>query len=302
VAESSGNAEFDAAALRVAQEIRFTPAIRNGVPHPVWGYFTVRFRPPGRDWVEGASAEQVQAWAESAQALAPSQVESGPSPIDGIGRLVEEAYPAALRESGVRGWLTVWFVVDTRGMPSAVRVARSSGHPELDRAGVQVAEKLRFYAARRGGQPVNAWVAYHLHFFPPAFSASLLVPGGGYAPPARTPAVDPATVDTAAVYELRQLSVPPELLNRSDAARSLAQNYPTLLRDARITGTAVVAAVIGRDGRVEGTRVESATHPEFGEAAGQVVRTMRFTPGKVGTVPVRVRVMLPVNFSISNEE
>jgi TonB family protein len=304
VAESSGNAELDAAALRVARELRYTPAIRNGTPHPVWAFFTVRFRAPGRDWVEGATAQQVRAWADSAQALAPSQVDQGPNSLNLSGRMVEEAYPPALRDAGVRGTVGIWIAVDDRGTPSAVRVAQSSGHPELDRVARQLAEKLRFNPARRAGQPVNAWVVYYLPFHPPAFAANWLLPDGGIAPlPESEPeVVDPASVDTTAVYDVGRLTVQPQLVNRSEVARALVQNYPSALREQGVTGGATVWTVIGRDGRVEIARASGGTRLGFEPAAEAVVRTMRFRPGTVANVPVRVQVVLPVTFSLEREE
>ncbi|HEX8830355.1 MAG TPA: energy transducer TonB [Longimicrobium sp.] len=110
--------------------------------------------------------------------------------------------------------------------------------------------------------------------------------------------VDPASVDTMAVYEIAQLTTAPKLENRRDVARAMARNYPHALRDEGIPGSVTVAAVIGRNGQVEGTRVISATRQDFGEAAEAVARTMRFTPGKIGNVPVRVRFEMPVTFSV----
>jgi hypothetical protein len=42
------------------------------------------------------------------------------------------------------------------------------------------------------------------------------------------------------------------------------------------------------------------THPDFAEAAIRVVYAMRFSPARIGRVPVPVWVMLPVSFRVSS--
>jgi protein TonB len=92
----------------------------------------------------------------------------------------------------------------------------------------------------------------------------------------------------------------PELRNRSEVARLLQRLYPPLLRDAGITGNAVMKFVVNAQGRVEGssTSVVSSTHDAFGEAATKVVEKMQFKPAKVGGRPVPVLVTIPITFTL----
>lgn len=124
--------------------------------------------------------------------------------------------------------------------------------------------------------------------------------GGATPPPATTTAtvVDTAFVDTAAVYTPGDLTTPAVVNNRDDVVRALLRNYPKALRDKGLSGSATVEVVIDRRGRVERVRTVGATIPEFGQAAEAVVRVMRFKPGMVHGVPVRVRFELPVNFTL----
>ncbi|HEU4456464.1 MAG TPA: energy transducer TonB [Longimicrobium sp.] len=277
VAETSGHGELDAAALRVAEALRYTPARRLGTPHPVWANFPVLFR-PGRDWVEGATADQVRAWADSAGAVALSRVDRAPSVIGTIGwaRAEQEAYPPALRDAGARGTAVVWFVVGTRGTPESIRLARSAGNPELDRGALQAVEKMRFSPALRAGEPVAAWMAHDFPFEPRARAASRLLPNGGY--------------HATSVEEM------PQLANRERVARLIAEAYPPALRAQGVAGEATVRMLIdprGVPGRVE---VVESTNAEFGAAAVRVAEQMRFRPARTEGKPVEVEVMLPLYF------
>jgi TonB family protein len=100
--------------------------------------------------------------------------------------------------------------------------------------------------------------------------------------------------------ELSEVDEQPQLLNRDAIATQLSRNYPPLLRDAGVVGSANVRLRVMRDGSVdpESITVENATHPMFGEAASRVVERMRFRPAKIHGEPVPVWVTLPVTFQL----
>jgi TonB family protein len=118
--------------------------------------------------------------------------------------------------------------------------------------------------------------------------------------PREVPSNVPPDVPPDGTYELSAVEVQPELLNRSEIARQMARNYPPLLRDAGVTGTATIRLRIREDGTVddESVTVESTTHEQFGEAARRVAERMRFKPARVRGKPVRVWVTLPVTFQL----
>lgn len=103
------------------------------------------------------------------------------------------------------------------------------------------------------------------------------------------------------VYEVSAVSEQPKLQNGPEVARQLVRQYPPLLRDAGVTGSATLEFVIGADGRVEPSSiaVQSATHDQFGDAARRVVEKMKFKAAKVNGQGVRVRVTLPVTFNLN---
>ena len=103
--------------------------------------------------------------------------------------------------------------------------------------------------------------------------------------------------DTPA-FESAMVEEQPRLINIPAVMSALRREYPAALRDQGITGTVTVRMRIRPDGTVDpaSAEVQSATRPDFAEAALRVVRTMRFRPGRVHGHAVPTWVILPVNF------
>ncbi len=85
---------------------------------------------------------------------------------EGQQRAVARNYPRGLLEAGIGGTVGLQLWVDSTGVVEVAHVSRSSGHPELDRAAVEVAPTFRFEPARRLGQPVGTWVEFPMVFEP----------------------------------------------------------------------------------------------------------------------------------------
>jgi len=73
-------------------------------------------------------------------------------------------YPLAARREGIEGRVTVRVLVSTRGTPARIDIEQSSGSDILDRAAVEAVSAWRFAPARRGTQPVDAWVLVPVEF------------------------------------------------------------------------------------------------------------------------------------------
>lgn len=71
--------------------------------------------------------------------------------------------------------------------------------------------------------------------------------------------------------------------------------YPPLARQARIQGTVMLQAVIGKDGRIENLQVMSG-HPMLSPAAMEAVRQWRYRPYTLNGEPVEVETEITVNF------
>jgi len=75
--------------------------------------------------------------------------------------------------------------------------------------------------------------------------------------------------------------------------------YPMLARQARIQGTVVLQAVIGRDGTVQNLHVVSG-HPMLTQAAIEAVKQWRYKPYYLNGEPVEVDTQININFTLSS--
>ncbi len=118
------------------------------------------------------------------------------------------------------------------------------------------------------------------------------------APPAE-PAEEPNNGEPMAESEV---DVRPSLRNGDDVQRALQRAYPSMLRDAGVTGETVLQFVIDENGRVEPGSVEivSSSDEQFAAAARRVVSSMRFSPAKAGGRTVRVTTTLPERWTIQS--
>jgi len=76
--------------------------------------------------------------------------------------------------------------------------------------------------------------------------------------------------------------------------------YPPLARQARIQGTVVLEAVIGKDGTIQNLHVVSG-HPMLTNAALDAVKEWRYKPYYLNGEPVEVVTTINVNFTLSGE-
>ena len=139
---------------------------------------------------------------------------------------------------------------------------------------------------------------------PAAIAASLLsavlVVAAACAAPAN-PRPDAATADPAdpsVIWDYRQVTVVPELLNKHEMAAAVGRSYPTALRAQGVTGAVTLELVTSREGVVESVSVLSASDRQFGDAARLVAERMRFVPASVRGIPVRCRFTLPIRFDL----
>ncbi len=71
--------------------------------------------------------------------------------------------------------------------------------------------------------------------------------------------------------------------------------YPPLARQARIQGSVMLQAIIGKDGRIENLRVITG-HPMLAPAAIEAVKQWRYRPYTLNREPVEVETEITVNF------
>jgi protein TonB len=78
----------------------------------------------------------------------------------------------------------------------------------------------------------------------------------------------------------------------------VAPKYPPEAGRARIEGTVVLLAVIGKDGTVEDVRVENGL-PMLAQAAIEAVKQWRYRPYLLNGEPVEVDSHITINFTLS---
>ena len=121
------------------------------------------------------------------------------------------------------------------------------------------------------------------------------------APPERLPGVTGSVVmppvqqqPNEGLVDIRVVEELPVLLSHP------VPRYPDILRQAGIEGRVVVEAVIDTMGRAErdGLRIVSSTHALFAPEASALVLGSRYRPARFGGRAVRVRILVPVAFSL----
>ena len=77
--------------------------------------------------------------------------------------------------------------------------------------------------------------------------------------------------------------------------------YPAILQQAGVEGRVLVEAVIDTMGRAErgSIRFISSSHQLFEGPAREAVQSCRYRPGRISGRAVRVRVQVPINFTIN---
>lgn len=101
-------------------------------------------------------------------ATEPTRAGAGPSlpvaqPLK-VSRRVEPLYPPSARRAGEAGSVQLRILVDERGVPGEVQIAKSSGFARLDDAAVQAVRRWRFIAATNGNDTIAAWTQIAITF------------------------------------------------------------------------------------------------------------------------------------------
>jgi protein TonB len=74
------------------------------------------------------------------------------------------AYPAIAKRLRIEGTVLVRVLVSPAGLPKKIELAHTSGSPVLDEAALKAVRDWAFVPARRGVEPVEAWVEIPINF------------------------------------------------------------------------------------------------------------------------------------------
>jgi protein TonB len=78
--------------------------------------------------------------------------------------LPKPVYPEIARQLGHEGDVVVEALVDIDGSVADVRILKSSGNPELDKAALEAARQAKFTPAKQRDMPVRVWVSIPYKF------------------------------------------------------------------------------------------------------------------------------------------
>jgi len=98
---------------------------------------------------------------------------------------------------------------------------------------------------------------------------------------------------TQTVFELYELDEPPQPLVQ------VQPEYPEEARTAGLEGRVIVVAVVDENGDVIQASIHSSTNPIFNEAALEAAKKMKFKPGRLKDIPVKVKVLIPFVFKLT---
>lgn len=174
-------------------------------------------------------------------------------------RRVDPDYPLALRTSGLRGTVTVQFVVNIEGQVQNPVIV-SSLNPAFNEPALQAVRKWTFEPGRSDGVPINTTMRQTIFF-------ELTMPGGGSDGFEMTRRGNQKKLPEQFRYDVAPVPkayVPPV--------------YPyALLRD-HVWGKASVALLIDDTGRVAIASAGKSTHPEMAYALQAAAEYFEYTP------------------------
>jgi periplasmic protein TonB len=123
-------------------------------------------------------------------------------------------------------------------------------------------------------------------------------PGGLLNQALNTPSSAPVPEKTAEPTPVKRIRLASRVVE-ANLIHDVPPQYPPEAGRARIEGTVVLMAVIGKDGRVEDLRVESGL-PLLAQAAIDAVKQWRYKPYLIDGQPVEVDSRITINFNLSS--
>jgi len=82
--------------------------------------------------------------------------------------------------------------------------------------------------------------------------------------------------------------------------RTPPPEYPKQLKREGVSGVVAVSIVIDETGAVIGSSVVKSTNPDFNDATLDAVKKWKFKPALIDGKPVKMRVTLPIKFSLDD--
>jgi TonB family protein len=214
------------------------------------------------------------------------------------------APPAAI--AGTAGTTAVTTIVSTRAVEAVVTPAHAvAGRTETVAVSATATTRPADAVIVTGTasmRPVDAVIISTTPSTRPA--GAIVAPATATTRPAGA-VVAPATAATRPVDHVvpahaapRRDTVPVSVANPEVVSAALRQEYPALLRDAGIEGTAVLELRVAANGTLSGTRIVESSHPAFGQAAVRAIAAARFRPARHRGTAVATTTLIPLQFRL----
>jgi TonB family protein len=228
---------------------------------------------------------------------------------------VDPEYSPQARRAKFSGNVEVYLWVDKDGHPSHVRVVRGVGLG-LDEKAVEAVRQYKFKPATLDGKPVTVDLYVDISFNIAGASSPVHAANFSYAAassPIRTVSFNIAgasspirTVNFLIPAVAEPTQIQPGSTARIGAGVMAGERtsyvepvYPEAAKKAKMNGTVVLEAVIGKDGKIKSLKVISATDPMFNNASLDAVRQWTYRPYLLNGDPTEVDTTITVNFALN---
>jgi len=198
-------------------------------------------------------------------------------------KVIKPIYPIAADKDKLEGQVVVKVAISEAGDVESVEVV--SGDPTLAQAATDAAKEWKFKPFIRNGKPAKVSTKLAFNF--------VLLEKVQDERPAASAAVPQETPPTLGLTTVRAPLTGPQtmLLKRVEPV------YPEVARTARIQGTVVIFAVIGKEGTITVLHLIRG-HPLLAPAAIQAVKQWRYRPFVLNGEPVEVQTTITVHFTL----
>ncbi|MFZ0708360.1 MAG: energy transducer TonB [Candidatus Korobacteraceae bacterium] len=215
-----------------------------------------------------------------------------------ITKFKRPVYPLDAQREQLRGQVWVHLVIDEAG--NVVTAEPISGDPVLVSAAVDAMKHWQFQPYIHDGHPVrvSTKLPYDFAVSDKASDTPVSAVAGDSAPGAKTSAAAPEG-GGAANTGTGPAPVPVDsAASRGVLLHKVAPGYPEWDRLARIQGTVVLEAIIGKDGAIKALKVVHSPSDGLAQAAITAVQQWRYKPYIKDGKPVEVSTTINVNFQL----
>lgn len=169
--KSTGHEALDAAALRVARELKMLPTLRRSSKGVQEYNVVLTFDPkaksrklvPTRQPLKVPGSAVVAPDAEQ-PVFTPYDQRPALSNREEVKEVLQQSYPRMLRDAGIGGTALLWVKVRADGTVEQTQVKTSAGREELDAAARRVAARMQFSPARNKGEATAVWIQLPIVF------------------------------------------------------------------------------------------------------------------------------------------